>query len=110
MSRNEQKPGESFHEHAARIKADVLSIRENTHGNFDTVAAIAQAIKTELRTGDTYHEMTAGQAEALDLLATKMARIVNGDASFPDHWDDVIGYGRLGREGCEDPNQTKLDV
>lgn len=110
MSRLNQKVGEPLHEFERRIETGVLEQREKTHGVFDHVAAIAQTIKTELRTGDTYHDLTAAQSEALDLLATKMARIVNGDADHVDHWDDIIGYGKLGREACTDPNQGKFDV
>lgn len=41
--------------------------------------------------------MTATQMEALDLMATKQSRIVSGDPTFADHWDDIAGYARLGK-------------
>lgn len=86
----------------------ILERRETTHGNFEQVSRIAQGIKRCLRSGDTYDKLDARQKEALDLLSTKMARIVNGDGDHPDHWDDTIGYGQLGRDACKDPNQTEM--
>ena len=35
------------------------------------------------------------QQEALDMIATKMARIVNGDPDKVDNWDDISGYAKL---------------
>ena len=29
------------------------------------------------------------------MIATKVARILNGDATDPEHWNDVAGYARL---------------
>lgn len=31
-------------------------------------------------------------AEALEMIAHKIARILNGDLSYPDSWHDIAGY------------------
>jgi len=110
MSRLEQRKGEALHEYEKRVSTGMLEQREKTHGAFIDVSTLAQRFKNDLRMGRTYDQLDPRQAEALDLLATKMARIVNGDASHKDHWDDLEGYSKLGGEACEDPNQGKLDV
>lgn len=33
--------------------------------------------------------------EALAMIATKIARIVNGNSDDPDHWRDIAGYAEL---------------
>jgi hypothetical protein len=35
------------------------------------------------------------QAEALDMIAHKIGRILAGDPNHADHWDDIAGYARL---------------
>jgi hypothetical protein len=64
-----------------------------THGSFQDVAETAQAIKAIIHRDP---EMAPHQLEALDLIATKIARICNGDPDEPDHWLDIQGYAMLG--------------
>jgi len=79
--------------------SDLLKDREKTHGDFSTVAYLAQVIKTDLRVGgNSWDDLSAHQQEALDMIATKMARIVCGDFTAVDHWLDIEGYARLARE------------
>ena len=79
--------------------SDLLRDREKTHGDFSTVAYLAQVIKTDLREGgNNWDDLAANQQEALDMIATKMARIVCGDFTAADHWLDIEGYARLARE------------
>lgn len=56
---------------------------------------MAQAIKSIMRTEEGWYSLTDTQRESLDLIATKMARILSGDASEPDHWEDIAGYAML---------------
>jgi hypothetical protein len=39
--------------------------------------------------------MKPWQAEALDQMAQKMCRILQGDPDFADHWVDIAGYASL---------------
>jgi hypothetical protein len=34
-------------------------------------------------------------AEALEMIAMKIARILSGNPNFSDHWEDIEGYARL---------------
>lgn len=70
---------------------NLLNEREKTHGDYADVARVAQRIKDEIWSSSipNIHQ------ESLDMIATKMARIVNGDHNEPDHWLDIIGYAQL---------------
>jgi hypothetical protein len=71
----------------------VLAEREKTHGDFSEVAEIAQTIKSTYRRS---YSLSNVEIEALDLIATKIARIAAGDR-LADHWLDIEGYARLAR-------------
>jgi hypothetical protein len=56
---------------------------------------MAQTIKGIMRTEQGWYSLNDMQRESLDLIATKMARILSGDANEPDHWEDIAGYAML---------------
>ncbi len=72
----------------------LLNERATTHGDFQENALVAQIIKAviaEVSNGKLSHDMR----EALDLIATKIARICSGDPNTIDHWKDIAGYSQL---------------
>ena len=82
---------------------DVLEQRANTHGDFIDVAEVAQQLKQTMRSAGPYtrphSDLPPIHAEALDMIASKIARILVGDQYEPDHWLDIEGYARLARQG-----------
>lgn len=76
---------------------DLLEERTKIYGSFLDISRISQGIKEILNSAierrDTY--VTADQRESLDMIANKLARIVNGDADYIDNWDDIAGYAKL---------------
>jgi hypothetical protein len=76
---------------------DVLEERQKTYGDFGDLADCSQAIKGLLFRFGKGRGISNSQWEALDLIAMKLARIVCGDPSYPDNWDDIAGYARLGK-------------
>jgi hypothetical protein len=40
-------------------------------------------------------ELMPDQREALEMIAHKIARIVNGDPNYADSWLDIAGYAQL---------------
>ena len=74
---------------------DILNEREKTHGAYASTAAMAQQIKDCFKHGQNWLEMDDTQREALDLIATKIARILSGNPREKDHWVDVAGYANL---------------
>lgn len=81
---------------------ETLVKRKNTHGDFAQNAATSQALVRVLRNGQSWGELTDGQRESLEMIAHKMARIVNGNPDFADHWHDIMGYSRLSEIMCSD--------
>ena len=79
---------------------DVLEEREKTHGSFKNVSFTAQSIK-EIIAESAAGSLSPQQHEALDLIATKIARIVSGNPDELDHWLDIEGYARIARESID---------
>lgn len=75
--------------------AATLNARQSTHGSFSDNASIAQRLKQVMRSGPNWHTLPHEQAEALDMIASKIGRILSGDAEFLDHVLDIEGYAHL---------------
>lgn len=74
----------------------ILKQRGDRYGVFKNHAAISQEIKgaifRNLRAG---HDLAPDQTEALEMIAHKIARIINGDPHYEDSWRDIAGYATL---------------
>ena len=75
--------------------AELLKARQVTCGDFDMLAWTSQEFKAAFRKRARWHFLTWHQKESLDLIATKIARILNSDIDTVDHWDDIAGYAQL---------------
>jgi transposase len=73
----------------------ILDERATTYGSFEDVAETAQSIKDILYGTTGLPEIRSDQREALDMIASKIARIVNGDPDYVDSWLDIAGYATL---------------
>ena len=75
----------------------ILDERATTYGSFEDVADFAQGMKALIHThlNDTGKVLDPDQMEALDMIASKIGRIVNGNASYVDSWVDIAGYAQL---------------
>ena len=89
----------SMREAAGRIVmkdvTETLDQRENRYGEYTNVSATSQWLKDIMRGGDSWNAMEPYMQESLDLIANKLARIVNGDPFYDDSWHDVGGYAKL---------------
>jgi hypothetical protein len=79
----------------------LLMTREHTHGSFHDNAALSQTLKGCFRTLAQWNRMEPEQRESIDLMCTKLARIMTGDPLVKDHWDDIGGYAQLAAEICK---------
>jgi hypothetical protein len=77
------------------ITDQILNEREQTHGAFREVAGYSQAIKQLMRSSRNWSRLDVAQAQALEVVADKVARILCGDPSYQDHWQDGAGYFEL---------------
>ena len=78
--------------------AALLTERGKVHGDFSEVSRVDQALKAVARKSPNWLMLTDGQRCAVEMILHKAARILCGDPDHEDHWDDVGGYARLGRE------------
>jgi hypothetical protein len=74
---------------------ELLDDRGKTHGDWSENARIAQATKELWRKEEGWKRLSAGQREALEMIAGKVARVLCGDLNFVDHWADIAGYAEL---------------
>ena len=77
-----------------------LQERGNRYGPFDGHAMITQALKEVMTSSvdgiDTNWRILApDQKEALEMIAHKIGRILNGDPNYDDSWIDIAGYAKL---------------
>ena len=65
------------------------------YGTFAENARISQSIKDAMLVSRNWPDMRADQREALEMIAGKVARILNGDPEHFDSWHDIAGYATL---------------
>ena len=73
----------------------LLTMRAATHGDYADKAQFIQAIKNSMRACPKWGRLCPDQAESLDMIATKLGRILYGDPNHRDSWTDIGGYARL---------------
>lgn len=78
---------------------NTLGERQHTHGNFAENANASQVLKHAVRNITTC-SLTRVQAEALDNICQKMARIITGNPNHADSWHDIAGYATLAERDC----------
>jgi hypothetical protein len=78
----------------------LLNQRGTTHGSFELNAEVSQRIKGLYDHYDPQRNLCDVHREALDVIALKLSRILSGQASFKDHWDDIAGYATLASRAC----------
>ena len=74
---------------------DIINEREKTHGPYNFTAAWSQSLKDMFRGSPSWALMNDGQKEALEMIAAKLARLLNGNHNFRDHPIDIAGYAEL---------------
>lgn len=80
---------------------NTLAERGERYGLFENHAALSQRIKASMRSGGGLRHLKDDQREALEMIAHKAARIINGDPDYPDNWLDIAGYAMLVHDRLE---------
>ena len=79
------------------IKA-ILAERGSRYGTFAVLSVISQNLHAAIigpMSQEKYDRLAADQKEALQMIAHKLARIINGDPDYSDSWRDVAGFATL---------------
>lgn len=74
-----------------------LAERQAQYGCFEDVAFVTEnimAVLSKVRTNGL-NDLPHTHRMALYMIASKMARIVNGDFNYRDNWHDIGGYSKL---------------
>lgn len=75
--------------------AEILRERGDRYGRFVDHAEITQRIKAVMHASDRWCQLDSDQKEALEMVAHKIGRILNGDPNYLDSWVDIVGYTQL---------------
>lgn len=74
---------------------DTLTERGQRYGKFTGHAEITQRIKDAMHDTPNWERLKSDQKEALEMIAHKIGRILNGDSNYHDSWYDIVGYTKL---------------
>jgi len=80
---------------------DTLTERGNRYGKFADHADICQRIKGAMWRTHGWDKLTNDKKQALETIADKIARILNGDPEYKDNWHDIQGYAKLVEDNCK---------
>ncbi len=72
-----------------------LTERGSRYGKFTGHARITQHLKMVMFTYKDRKELDDDMIEALEMIAHKIGRILNGDPYYADSWVDIAGYAKL---------------
>lgn len=72
-----------------------LAERGSRYGRFLDQAMIEQQLMNTMRSVPGWQKLVSDQKSALEMIAVKIARILNGDPDYHDNWHDIIGYAKL---------------
>jgi hypothetical protein len=73
-----------------------LQERGSRYGTLANNGYIAQELKAVFRRpASNWQTLSPDKREALDVIASKMARILTGDPEYTDNWHDIAGYATL---------------
>lgn len=72
-----------------------LEKRGSKYGTFEDNANTTQFLKEFFKTHSSWNDMSRYQKESLEMIAHKIARILNGDPDYDDSWVDIAGYATL---------------
>jgi len=72
-----------------------LEERGARYGKFKDHAAISQTLKYAMQNTQGWGKLDTDMLEALEMIAHKIARILNGDPHYQDSWVDIAGYAQL---------------
>ena len=81
--------------HNPLIVETTLEERGARYGKFSGHAEITQELKEVMRIHTGWRKLSYSKREALEMIAHKIGRILNGDPTYADSWHDIAGYATL---------------
>ena len=86
---------------------EILKERGSRYGDFIDNTTIAQSMKRAAKNGKSWVAMERDAQEAIDMICTKISRIVTADWRYVDNWRDIEGFAKLvaDRLEAEEPKE-----
>lgn len=81
---------------------DTLADRGSRYGHFEGHAYVTQNIKRAMKNSSKWEKLPDDMKEALEMVAHKIGRILNGDPEYKDSWVDIEGYVHLVSQTLKD--------
>ena len=74
-----------------------LAERGSHYGDFRGHSEVTQDLKAiiDMHLERRNKALAPDQQEALEMIAHKIGRIINGDPDYADSWHDIAGYAQL---------------
>lgn len=72
-----------------------LDARGRIYGDYLEQSRTAQTLKDVMRGTPRWQDCDESQRESLEMVATKIARLLHGDPNHLDSWHDITGYSQL---------------
>lgn len=72
-----------------------LAERGARYGSFADQGKIEQNIKRAMHDSPNWSDLPDDSKSALEMIATKISRILKGDPEYDDSWRDIAGYSTL---------------
>lgn len=77
---------------------DLLRERGVTHGDIVEQATMAQDLQGVMHRSANWNSLNPVVRQTLDMIQLKISRLLEGDPTFAEHWDDLLGYAVKGKE------------
>lgn len=89
--------------------SEILDDRGKEYGDYRHMCAVIQKIKIAMGSSNNWNDLSDAQREALEMIATKIGRILTGNRNNPDSWKDIIGYATKAYETLSPHPKRGLD-
>lgn len=88
----------------------VLEERGKRYGEFSEHARITQNIKAAMVDSPNWSQLPPFQKEALEMVAHKFGRLLNGDFMYEDNLIDTVGYAQLALDDTKAANAKMAEL
>lgn len=75
-------------------------------GSFLEQSQIAQQLKNIAHNAPNWNQMRVDKRESIEMICTKLSRILYGDHCNIDSWHDIQGYARLIERQLQDDTRN----
>ena len=86
---------------------ETLAQRGTRYGDYSDNASVSQSLKAWLWAQRGWNNLSHDKKETLEMIAQKIARILNGDPEYADNWHDIAGYAALTEQRCKSNKRAK---